>query len=134
MAEVHEVVQGDGYALANIDALGEGPGFRKIRAELGVRAFGINAIVMPPGQTSRRHYHETQEETYFVHQGTIEFTFGAEDPRVLGPGGVARVDAGTPRRMRNLGQGEAIFVCAGGKDGYVGRDGVLADEDPGASR
>ena len=33
--EVQDVVQGDGYAVANVDALGEGPGFRKVRRQLG---------------------------------------------------------------------------------------------------
>jgi ABC-2 type transport system permease protein len=38
--EVHEVVDGDGYAVANVDALADGPGFRKVRRALGVTAFG----------------------------------------------------------------------------------------------
>ena len=46
--------------------------------------------------------------------------------RVLGPGGLARVDPSTVRRARNTsGDGEAIYVCVGGADGYVGRDGVV---------
>ena len=47
--EVHEVVEGQGYAMTNIDALGEDYGFGKVRRELGVTAFGINAIAIPPG-------------------------------------------------------------------------------------
>jgi hypothetical protein len=27
------------------------------------------------------------------------------------------------RKVRNAGDVEAVYVCAGGKDGYVGRDG-----------
>ena len=42
------VTKGEGYAVANLGDLGEGPGFRKIRKELGVTAFGVNAIVLPP--------------------------------------------------------------------------------------
>ena len=45
--ETTQTVQGDGYAVANIDGLGEGPGFRKVRRELGVEEFGVNAIVLP---------------------------------------------------------------------------------------
>ena len=37
-----------GYAFGSIDELGEGYGFRKIRAALGVTAFGVNGIVFPP--------------------------------------------------------------------------------------
>ena len=39
--ETHEVVSGDGYAVGNIDALGDGGGFRKIRQALDrLCAFG----------------------------------------------------------------------------------------------
>jgi len=69
--EAHDVVSGDGYAVGNIDALGSGGGFRKIRQAIGVTAMGINVIVMPAELAGRRHYHETQEETYFVHDGHL---------------------------------------------------------------
>ena len=121
--EVREVIQGEGYAAANIDALGEGYGFRKLRRELGVTAFGINGIVMPPGYESGSHWHDQQEETYFVHRGRIEMEFGDGSSIVLGPGGVVRVDAPTLRKVRNVGKEDALYVVAGGKDGYVGRDG-----------
>ncbi|MGH2992941.1 MAG: hypothetical protein ACRDL1_05325, partial [Solirubrobacterales bacterium] len=89
--EVTEPVEGDGYAVGNIDAIGEGYGFRKIRRELGVTAFGVNAIVMPAGYESGSHFHDEQEELYFVHRGLIEFEFGDGSTHVLGEGGVARV-------------------------------------------
>jgi hypothetical protein len=31
------------------------------------------------------------------------------------------------RAVKNIGDGEAVYVIAGGKDGYVGRDGKLVD-------
>jgi quercetin dioxygenase-like cupin family protein len=124
---VNEVIAGDGYAVAGIDGIGEGYGFRKIRRALGVTAFGMNAIVMPPGYESGRHFHDEQEETYFVHRGTIEFEFGDGSTHVLGPGGLARVDAQTVRKVRNVGDEDAVYVIVGGKDGYVGRDGRLPE-------
>lgn len=124
-----ETIEGDGYAISSLDALGEGPGFRKIRGPLGVQAFGINAIVLPEGYATGKHRHERQEETYFVHSGEIEIEFGDGSKHRLGPGGLARVDAPTVRRLRNVGQGEATYVCAGGADGYVGRDGEFVDDD-----
>jgi hypothetical protein len=42
---------------------------------------------------------------------------------VLGPGGLARVDPGTIRSIKNLGDDPALYLVTGGKDGYVGRDG-----------
>ena len=120
----------EGYAVSHLDAMGEGFGFRKVRRELGVTAFGINAIVLPPGYATGMHFHEQQEETCFVHQGRVEFRFGDGSSHVVGAGGMARVDPSTPRGMRNVGQDAAVVVVAGGKDGYVGRDGQAVGEDP----
>ena len=125
--ETKEVTQGDGYAVANIDALGEGPGFRKVRRELDVAEFGVNAIVMPAGYESASHYHDEQEELYFVHSGTLQFTFGDGSEFILGPGGLARVDASTHRKVKNVGDGDAVYVCVGAKGGYVGLDGKPVD-------
>ncbi len=122
--EVHETFEGDGYAVGHIDGMGERPGFRKLRQELGVTAFGVNVIVLSPAQEGRRHYHERQEEIYFVHRGHVELEFGDGATHLLGPGGAARVDAQTVRVVRNPSDSEdAIYLSAGGADGYVGRDG-----------
>jgi uncharacterized cupin superfamily protein len=125
--EVHEVVEGDGYAVANVDALAEGPGFRKIRRALGVTAFGVNAIELPVGFETGRHFHEEQEELYFVHRGRIQIRLNDESEHVLGPGGLARVSAATIRQIKNVGDEPAVYVVAGGKDGYVGRDGAVPE-------
>ncbi|MGN6373898.1 MAG: cupin domain-containing protein [Solirubrobacteraceae bacterium] len=127
-SEYPNVTVGDGYAVApDLDALGEGYGFRKLRKGLGVTAFGINAITMPAGYETGSHYHDEQEELYFVHRGTIEMVFGDGSAHRLSEGGSARVDASTLRKVRNVGDGDATYVCVGGKDGYVGRDGRMAD-------
>ena len=125
-----ETTTGDGWAVGSIDAMGDGPGFRKVRRELDVKAFGVNAVVMPPGYASGPHYHERQEELYLVHRGEIEFTFGDDDAVVLGPGGLARVDPATVRRFRNTSDSEeAVYLCVGGAHGYVGRDGRTVGEE-----
>jgi quercetin dioxygenase-like cupin family protein len=127
-AAAEGVTKGDGYAVAQLDDLGEGPGFRKIRKELGVTAFGVNAIVLPPSYATGSHYHDEQEELYFVHSGRVEFEFGDGSTQQLGPGGLAWVDAPTERKVRNLSDSEdAVYVVIGGKDGYVGRDGKLSE-------
>jgi len=120
------VVTGEGYAVAHLDDLGEGYGFRKIRKGLGVTAFGANAIVLPPSYETGNHLHDEQEELYFLHSGRIAIDFGDGTTFELGPGGMAWVDAPTVRRVRNLSDSEdAVYVVVGGKDGYVGRDGKL---------
>jgi mannose-6-phosphate isomerase-like protein (cupin superfamily) len=116
------VINGPGYAIGDLAALGEGPGFRKVRRGLGVTAFGVNAVVMPAGYESGFHAHEHQEELYFLHSGTLEMEFGDGSVQRLTPGSFARVDAPTMRKLRNVGDEEAVYVCVGGKDGYVGRD------------
>jgi mannose-6-phosphate isomerase-like protein (cupin superfamily) len=123
MEEVREIVEGEGYSAGHIDAMGDEYGFRKVRRSLGVTAFGVNAIVMPPGVSAGFHWHDEQEETYFVHRGSAEFEFGDGSKVLLGPGGSVRVDPGTQRRMRNAGDDDVIVFVVGGKDGYVGRDG-----------
>ncbi len=120
-------VEGDGYAVGNLDEMGDGYGFRKIRRELGVNEFGVNAIVMPPGIDTGNHYHEEQEELYFVHRGAIEMTFGDGSTHRLDEGGLARVDAPTVRKVKNVGEGDAVYVIVGAKGGYVGRDGKLPE-------
>jgi quercetin dioxygenase-like cupin family protein len=126
-AEYPGVSIGEGYAVGTLDDLGTGPGFRKVRKGLGVTAFGVNAIVMPAGYESGMHYHDEQEELYFVHKGTLEMEFGDGSTHRLEEGAFARVDAATVRKLRNVGDGDAIYLCAGGKDGYVGRDGRLPE-------
>jgi mannose-6-phosphate isomerase-like protein (cupin superfamily) len=133
LPRMSKTIDGDGYTVSSLDALGEGPGFRKIRTPLGVTAFGINAIVLPEGYATNKHAHERQEETYFVHSGEIEIEFGDGSKHRLGPGGLARVAPATVRRLRNVGQGEATYVCVGGTDGYVGRDGVPIEADGGGA-
>jgi mannose-6-phosphate isomerase-like protein (cupin superfamily) len=123
-----ETVEGEGYTVSSLDALGDGLGFRKIRVPLGVTAFGANALVIPPGFATNRHVHERQQELYFVHSGTIEMEIG-DERHVLEAGGLARVDATTPRRLRNVGEGDAVYLCVGGADGYVGRDAHLAGDE-----
>jgi quercetin dioxygenase-like cupin family protein len=119
------ITNGEGYAVGHLEDLGDGPGFRKVRKGLGVTAFGVNAIVMPPGIESGFHYHDLQEELYFVHRGAIEMEFGDGSVQRLHEGGMARVDAATVRKIRNVGDEDAVYLCAGGKDGYIGRDGQV---------
>jgi mannose-6-phosphate isomerase-like protein (cupin superfamily) len=127
--EVRNPIKGEGYAAAHLDGMGEGYGFRKVRRVLDVTAFGINAIVLPAGIETGFHYHDVQEETYFVHRGRLEFEFGDGRKLVVGPGGFVRVDAATHRRVRNVGDEDAVYVVVGGKDGYVGREAHVPEGD-----
>ena len=135
--QIQDVIAGDGYAVGSLDALGEGYGFRKIRQALGVTAFGVNAIVMPPGYETGRHYHDEQEELYFVHSGHRRVRVRRRHQpraraRAASPGWTRRPCA----RSRTSADGDAVYVIVGGKDGYVGRDGRMPEGEersPGAS-
>jgi mannose-6-phosphate isomerase-like protein (cupin superfamily) len=106
--------------------MGEGPGFRKIRRELGVTAFGVNALIYPPGQQGFLHYHDEQDELYFVHRGRASFEVDGDEFE-LGPGGVVYVESKTPRKISNQTDEDLVVLAVGGKGGYVGRDGQLVD-------
>ena len=115
-----------GYAKGSIDEMGDGPGFRKVRRELGVTAFGVNAVIYPPGQDGFLHYHDEQDELYFVHRGRASFEVDGDEFE-LGPGGVVYVESTTPRRINNRADEDLVLFIVGGKDGYVARDGQLVD-------
>jgi uncharacterized cupin superfamily protein len=113
-------------AFGSIDELGEGYGFRKVRTALGVKAFGVNAIVLPPGHEGFLHYHDIQDELYFVHAGTARFQAGGEE-RILGPGGLCHVESTTVRSVSNAGEDDLVLLVVGGQGGYIERDGQLVD-------
>jgi quercetin dioxygenase-like cupin family protein len=118
-----------GYRISSLDELGDGYGFRKIRSALGVTAFGANAVVMPPGYEGFDHYHDTQDELYFVHRGTARFEVEGEE-RLVGEGGIVHVESTTPRRMSNASdRDDRVVLVVGGSGGYVERDGHLVDPE-----
>jgi uncharacterized cupin superfamily protein len=104
-----------GWATSSVDELGNET-FRKVRRELGITAFGANVLVLQPGVTGRPHYHDEQDELYFVHKGRAIFD----------PGGLLHVDSTTARRVTNPGPDELVMLVVGAKEGYVGRDGQPA--------
>jgi quercetin dioxygenase-like cupin family protein len=116
------------HAFSSLDDLGDGHGFRKVRQALGVEAFGVNAIVYPPRYEGPEHYHDTQDELYFVHRGRIRVDVAGES-RELGEGGLFHCSSTTHRRISNVGDEDAVVFVVGGKDGYVERDGHLVDPD-----
>ena len=122
-----------GHAFGTLDELGSGYGFRKIRNALGVEAFGVNAFVMPAGLEGFEHYHDLQDELYFVHQGTARFEVDGE-VRELGPGGLCHVESTVRRKVSNAGDDDLVVLVVGARGGYVERDGHLAGPDDLARR
>jgi uncharacterized cupin superfamily protein len=117
-----------GYSVSSLGDLGDGHGFRQVRSALGVTAFGVNAIVFPAHYEGPNHFHDTQDELYFVHRGTATFTFdGAE--HVVEEGGLVHVESTTHRQISNRTDEDLVILVVGGKDGYVERDGHLVDPE-----
>jgi uncharacterized cupin superfamily protein len=117
-----------GYTVSSLGELGEGHGFRKVRAALGVTAFGVNALVFPPRYEGPNHFHDMQDELYFVHSGTATFTFDGEE-HAVGAGGLVHVESTTHRQISNRTDEDVVLLIVGGKDGYVERDGHLVDPE-----
>ena len=115
-----------GHSFSSLDELGEGYGFRKVRRGMGVTAFGVNGVVMPPNFEGFLHYHDLQDELYFAHSGTARIEVDGEE-RLLGPGGLFHCESTTPRRVSNGGDDDLVMLVVGAKDGYVERDGQLVD-------
>ena len=111
------------YRVTSLDELGPGV-FRKLRPALGITAFGANGLVLPPGTEWFNHFHEHQDELYFVHAGRAGFEVDGETFE-LGPGGAVYVESATPRQFWNAGDEDLVLLALGGKDGYVERDGHM---------
>jgi mannose-6-phosphate isomerase-like protein (cupin superfamily) len=97
--------------------------FVSLRRELGVTTFGINQIVLQPGERGRIHRHERQEEVYIVIEGTLTLFVDGE-PTDIAAGGLVRIAPAVRRQIANLGPGRALIVALGGAVSHDGRDGV----------
>jgi hypothetical protein len=108
-----------GYAGRAIDDLPQlWDGFAKlVRAGLGITAFGVQIMDLPPGHTTKSHDEsETgQQELYVAMRGSGAVLIG--DERLLLDGDhVVRVDAGTPRILQGGPDGMRV-LCVGAVPG-----------------
>ncbi len=92
-----------------------------LRRQLGVTSFGINQIVLQPGQRGRIHRHERQEEVYLVLEGHLTLVIEAE-PVELAEGELIRVAAPVRRQLVNRGLGRLVLLALGGHGEHQGRD------------
>ena len=97
--------------------------FQRLRADLGVESFGLNLLRFGPGQRSRVHRHERQEEVYLVLEGTLTLVVEGEEHR-LGPHELARVAPDVRRQLVNRGPERVVLLALGGANPHDGRDGV----------
>jgi mannose-6-phosphate isomerase-like protein (cupin superfamily) len=124
----------EGVAFAVLDRV-TGERFQTLRRELGVTSFGINLLVLGPGERGRIHSHERQEEVYIVLDGELTLLVERE-PTVLGPDRLARVAPGVRRQLVNGGSSPLVLLALGGAGEHVGRDGSAWSDwdEPGPGR
>ena len=96
--------------------------FVSLRRALGVTTFGLNQIILRPGQRGRIHRHKNQEEVYLVLSGTLSLVF-EDEVRELRQGEIARVGPEVRRYLANRHPEDVLVVALGGAVEHVGRDG-----------
>ena len=102
--------------------------FARCGRALGVTAFGVNAIVYPPGlrrASSTGTTSRTSSTSSTAGRARVEV---GDEVRELGEGGLVHVESTTPRLLSNASETEdLVLLVVGGKGGYVERDGHLVD-------
>jgi oxalate decarboxylase/phosphoglucose isomerase-like protein (cupin superfamily) len=73
--------------------------FASLRRALGVTSFGINQIVMGPGERNRIHRHRNQEEVYVVLEGTLTLVIEGEPHDGEAFADWADTEPGTPQTL-----------------------------------
>jgi mannose-6-phosphate isomerase-like protein (cupin superfamily) len=93
--------------------------WQQLNERLGIKAFGVNGVVMDPGDKSDMEHDETHsghQEVYVVVAGRAAFRLGDEEVEA-GPGDVVAVgDPAETRDYRALEPGTRI-VCFGAAPG-----------------
>lgn len=105
--------------LEDVEAI-FGGGFRRLRAGLGVSAFGLAVMDLPAGFDSYPEHtqeHDHQEEVYTVLEGEATLVVG-DERHALEPGVWARVGPSERRRLET-GRGGARVLAIGGVPGGV---------------
>lgn len=107
--------------------------FVALRRQLGVTTFGINQMVLQPGQRSRIHRHKRQEEVYLVLEGQLSLIVEGEES-TLSAGELIRVAPAIRRQLINRGPDRLLLLALGADGDHQGRDGeafaAWEDETP----
>ncbi len=94
--------RGDGYVVAQAEELERAGNWTLVRRSLDCKAFGVNLVEIPPGESIPEH-DETgrdQEELFSVIAGSATLVIDGED-HPAPPGTFARIDSARRRTVRN---------------------------------
>jgi quercetin dioxygenase-like cupin family protein len=96
--------------------------FLPLRRRLEVTSFGVNQIVLQPGQRGRIHRHRRQEEVYLVLEGRLTLLIEGGETELV-QGDLIRVAPQLRRQLVNRGPGRLVLIAMGGAGEHQGRDG-----------
>jgi uncharacterized cupin superfamily protein len=101
------------FTLAHRDDCETTGNWRLVRRTLGLKAFGINVVEIPPGEQIPEHdeIDRDQEEVFYVLSGSPTLIIDGEDHAVRA-GTFARLDPVHSRTVRNDGQESASVLIA----------------------
>jgi uncharacterized cupin superfamily protein len=92
-----------------------GGAFKLLRHSLGLTAFGVQVLEMPPnaeGYPVHDHAEDGQEECVVVLEGSAELIAG-DETHLLEPGVYARVGAGQDRKLVPGDDGVRVLIIGG---------------------
>jgi uncharacterized cupin superfamily protein len=112
-----------GVSVTTLD-FDAGERFVRLRQNLGVASFGLNLMLLEPGQRGRVHRHERQEEVYVVLEGTLTLELDGGETHELGPRSAVRVAPEIRRRLANRSDTRVALLALGGAEPHAGRDGL----------
>jgi uncharacterized cupin superfamily protein len=98
-----------------------GERFLSLRRALGVTSFGINQMVLEPGQRMRIHRHRRQEEVYLVLEGALTVAVEGDESE-LRRGELMRVAPEVRRQLINYGPERVLLLALGGAAEHQSRD------------
>ena len=93
-----------------------GGSFVRVRAELGISAFGVQVVDLPPNSgdlaPEHDHLHDGQEELYVLLRGSAELAL-PDRTLPLDPETFVRIAPGTRRRVRSGPEGARLLFVGG---------------------
>ena len=107
------MITGDGFTIAGRDELERTGNWSLVRRTLGLAAFGMNLVDIPPGESIPEHdeTRRDQEEVFLVLSGTVVFVVDGEE-HAAAAGTFARLDPAPSRTVRNTGEDTATVLIA----------------------
>jgi mannose-6-phosphate isomerase-like protein (cupin superfamily) len=80
------------------------------RADRSSQRHSVAFITLPPGKSSRLHYHPVTEESYHILQGQARMRVGDEEA-ILVPGQSVLIPPQTPHRITSIGDTDLAFLA-----------------------